>query len=143
MVGEEIISGLKLASDAINNSDYAVVVVKNNQIICKKKGDGIKPFLAVIEELDEDIHGSIIGDKILGKASSLLCIYSQVQAVYSPQGTKTGIALLILCGILSQVDNMIPFIKNRSGDDICPFEKMLENIDSAEEAYNILKEKLL
>jgi hypothetical protein len=143
MVSEEIISGLKLASDAINNSDYAVVVVKNNQIICKKKGDGIKPFLEVIEELDEDIHGSIIGDKILGKASSLLCIYSYAQAVYSPQGTKTGIALLILCGIPSQVDNMIPFIKNRSDDDICPFEKMLENIDSAEEAYNILKEKLL
>jgi hypothetical protein len=37
---------------------------------------------------------------------------------------------------------MIPYIKNRNGDDLCPFEKMLSETDSPEEAYRILKKTL-
>ena len=48
-----------------------------------------------------------------------------------------------MAGIPSQIDEMIPYIKNRNGSDDCPFEKMLLNIDSPEEAYKILKEKIL
>lgn len=143
MVSEEVLSGLELARDIINSSDYSLVVVKNSQVVCKKKGNGLKPFLEVIEEFGEDIHEGIIGDRILGKASAFLCRYTQAKAVYSPQGTKTAIALLMLGGIPSQIESLIPFVKNRSANDVCPFEKMLENISSPEDAYNILKEKLL
>ena len=37
--------------------------------VSKKIGVGLKPILEVIDELGKDIRGSIIGDKILGKAS--------------------------------------------------------------------------
>jgi len=143
MVSEEVLSGLELARDILQTSDYSVVVIKNSQVICKKKGDGIKPILEAIEELGERIHGSIIGDRILGKASALLCIYSQAKAVYSPQATKTAIALMLINGIPSQADVLIPRIDNRDGTDMCPFERMLENTSSPEEAYKILKEKVL
>jgi hypothetical protein len=143
MVSEEVLSGFERARDIIQTSDYVVVVIKNNKILCKKKGSGIKPFLEVIEELGDNIHGSILGDRILGKASALLCRYSQAKAVYSSYGTKAAIAMLILGGIPSQIESMIPFINNRSGDDMCPFEKMLENVNSPWEAYTILKQKLL
>jgi len=143
MVSEELLSGLELARDIINTSDFSVVVIKNSQVIFKKKGDGIKPILETIEELGEEIHGSIIGDRILGKASALLCIYSQAKAVYSPQATKTAIALMLINGIPSQADVLIPRIDNRDGTDMCPFEKMLKNVNSPDEAYNILKAKIL
>ena len=143
MVSEELLSGLELARDIINTSDFSVVVIKNSQVIFKKKGDGIKPILETIEELGEEIHGSIIGDRILGKASALLCIYSQAKAVYSPQATKTAIALMLINGIPSQADVLIPRIDNRDGTDMCPFEKMLKNVNSPDEAYKILKAKIL
>ena len=116
---------------------------RGKTVIFKKKGDGIKPILETIEELGEEIHGSIIGDRILGKASALLCIYSQAKAVYSPQATKTAIALMLINGIPSQADVLIPRIDNRDGTDMCPFEKMLKNVNSPDEAYNILKAKIL
>ena len=143
MVSEELIHGLNLVRDILETSDTSVVVVKNSQIIGKKTGHGLRPFLELIDELGENIHGCIIGDKILGKASSLLCRYSQARAVYSPQATKTAIALLIMGGIPCQVDEMIPMIKNKSGDDMCPFEKMLGSIACPDEAYKILKEKIM
>ena len=143
MVNKEVISGLQLARDFIQTSDYSVVIIKNNQIIYKKKGGGVKPFLEAIEELGDNINGCIIGDRILGKASSLLCLYSKAKAVYSPQATKTAIALLLIGGIPSQADRLISHIENRDKTDMCPFEKMLQNINSPEQAYEILKEKIL
>jgi hypothetical protein len=143
MVSEEIMHGLSLARDVLETSDVSVVVIKNGQIILKKTGDGIKPILETIEELGDKMHGSIVGDRILGKASALLCRYANVKAVYSPQATKTAIALLIIGGAVSQIDQMIPFITNRSGNGLCPFEKMLEGVGEPNEAYNILKEKVM
>ncbi|RLF34644.1 MAG: hypothetical protein DRN08_04340 [Thermoplasmata archaeon] len=69
----------------------------------------------------------------------MLCIYSKVASVYSTMATKKAIAALIQAKIPGQTDKIIPYIKNKNGKDICPFEKMLQDIHSPEEAYKILK----
>lgn len=143
IVDEEVVRDLKLAREVLSTSDSSIVVICYGKIWKQKKGDGIKPILEVIEEMGEDIHGSVIGDRILGRASALLCRYAKAQGVYSPQGTKTGIALLIMGGVPCQVDELIPQIMNRDGDGLCPFEKILKDVDSPEEAYKILKEKVI
>ena len=143
MVSQEIIDGLTLARDVIQTSDSSIVVIKNSNVLFKKKGVGIKPILQAIEELGEEIHGSIIGDRIIGKASAFLCRYANVKAVYSPQATKTAIAILIIGGIPCQADTMIQYIKNRDGDDYCPFEKILEGVTEPKNAFFILKNNYL
>ena len=143
MVSEDIVEDMGAARDILSKTDYSIVVVKNGNILTKKQGDGMRPILEAIDELREDIQGAIVGDRILGKASALLCVYSKVNGVYSPQATKTAIAVLIRAGILSQTEETIPYIKNRDGDDLCPFEKMLVDVDSPDEAFKILKEKVL
>jgi hypothetical protein len=143
VLNEEILKDIDIAREIISNEDCSVVIVKYGKIWMKKKGEGIKPMLEAIEEMGEDINESVIGDKILGKASALLCRYAKANGVYSPQGTKTAIALLIMGGVPCQIDQMIPFIQNKDGDDVCPFEKMLKDVTSPDEAYKILKEKIL
>jgi hypothetical protein len=93
--------------------------------------------------MGEDIHGSVIGDKFLGRASALLCRYAKASGVYSPQGTKTGIAILIMGQVPCQIDKMIPNIESIDRDDLIPSEKILTNVDNPEEAYKILKESVL
>jgi len=143
LIGEDILNDIDIARVALRNSDNSIVVVKDGKIISTKKGGGVRPILEVIEELGEEMHDSVVGDRILGKASALLLRFSKVKGVYSPQATKTAIAVLIVGGIPSQADELVPFIQNRSKDGLCPFEKMLKNIDSPEEAYKILMEKVL
>jgi hypothetical protein len=143
LLDEEIVNDIEIARKTLSTTDNSIVVVKNNKIILTKKGDGVRPILETVEDLKEELKNSIVGDRILGKASALLLRYSKVRGVYSPQATKTAIALLIMGGIPIQVDELIPFIQNRSKDGLCPFEKMLKDIDSPEEAYNILREKVL
>lgn len=140
---EEVVRDLELAREILSTTDCSIVVISYRKIWKKKTGEGIRPILETIEEMGENIHGSIIGARILGRASALLCRYAKAEGVYSLQGTKTGIALLIMGGVPCQVYELIPFIKNRSGDDLCPFEKMLEDVISPDEAYKILKEKVI
>ena len=143
LLSEETLRDIEVAREAISNSDNSIVVVQYGKIWKQIKGNGLRPFLELIEEMGEDIQGTVVGDRILGKASAMLCRYSKVKGVYSPQGTKTGIALLIMGGIPCQVDQLIPFIKNRDGSGLCPFEKMLEGVDTPDEAYKVLKNKIL
>ena len=143
MVKENIIRDMDLAREIILKTDYSIVVIKNSKILTKKRGVGIRPILEAIDELNNSICGSVIGDRILGKASALLCRYAKAKGVYSHQATKMAIALLIMADIPSQIDQMVPYIKNRNGDGVCPFEEMLKGVESPDEAYNILKKKVL
>lgn len=143
IINQDVINDLKLAREVLSTTDCSIIIISNGKIWKKKKGEGLKPLLETIKEMGEEINDSVIGDRILGRASALLCRYAKAQAVYSPQGTKTGIAILIMGGVTCQVDELIPFINNRAGDGLCPFEKMLRDIESPEEAYNLLKQKIL
>jgi hypothetical protein len=139
---EEDIEDMKLARTMLLESDYSVVVVKKGEILTKKRGGGLTPMLEVIDELGPRIGGSTVGDRILGKASALLCAYSHVGGVYAHQATKTAIAILIRAGIMGQTDEMIPFVKNKKRTGMCPFEELLVGVESPEEAYEILKKNL-
>ena len=121
MVKENIIRDMDLAREILLKTDYSIVVIKNSKILTKRRGVGIKPILEAIDELKNSIFGSVIGDRILGKASALLCRYANVKGVYSPQATKMAIALLIMVDIPSQIDQMVPYIKNRNGHTPSPF----------------------
>ncbi|MEE8565114.1 MAG: DUF1893 domain-containing protein [Candidatus Thermoplasmatota archaeon] len=143
MIDEHIINDMNLARNSILKSNNSVVVVKNGILLAKKSGNGLRPILELINEFEKDIQGSVIGDKILGKASALLCVYCGVKGVYSPQSTKSAIAILLKNSIPSQIDRIIPFIQNKDGNDICPFERMIENIESPIDAYKILKKIIM
>jgi len=142
MVNPGVLDDMDVARGVLSKTGCSIVVVKDGKVLTEKKGDGIRPILDTIVELGNKMWGTVVGDRILGKASALLCVYSRVDGVYSPQATKTAIAVLIRAGIPGQTEEIIPYVKNRDGDGVCPFEKMLADIDSSEEAYNILKEKV-
>ena len=139
MVDEDVLNDMELAREVISSTDFSLVVVQYGKIWRQKEGKGVKSILEIIEEMGDDLNDTIIGTRFLDKASALLCRYVKVRGVYSPQATKTGIALLVMAGIPSEIDEMIPNIKNKHFSSI---DKILENVDSPEEAYKILKEKI-
>jgi len=139
MVDEEILQNMDIAREALLNTNSSIVIVQYGKIWKEKKGEGIKPILETIEEMKDDLNGAVVGDKILGKASALLCAYANVGGVFALKATKTAIAVLIRAGIPGQTETLVETIENKKRDGMCPFEKMLSNIDSPEEAYTILK----
>ena len=143
VVSQEIQDDLALAKKVLSEKDLSIVLVGYGKIWKEKKGAGVKPIFDLIDEMGNELSEYVVGDRILGKASAFLCRYANVKAVYSPRATKTAIAILILGGIPCQVDQMIPFIKNREGTGLCPFEDLLKDVEKPDVAYKIIKEKIL
>jgi len=143
MADEETINDMELAREVLSKTECSIVVISYGKIWKQKTGEGVRPIMEAIEEMGKDIYDSVIGNRFLGRASALLCRHAKAQAVYSPQGTKTGIALLIMGGVPCQVDELIPQNVITETENNLPFEKLLKDVISPEEAYAILKEKVL
>lgn len=119
----------------------------NNYAIIASNGyysydTGIKP---VIDRLNENIDyfkDLIVADKIIGKASAMLLCLSKVKEVYCIVLSVQGKAILEKYQIPYHYETLTDAIINRKGDDICPMEKTVSNIDDLLQAYNALKDKL-
>lgn len=143
MVEEDVLIDIEYAQKILDESDSSIVAVKGSKVIKEKKGSGLRPFLELISELGDQLSECVIGDRVLGKASALLCRYCMLRGVYSPQGTKTAIAILLIGAIPCKVDSLIPFIKNLNGDGVCRFEQLLKDVDDPHQAYDFLYGQLM
>lgn len=139
---EQIIKDIQKAQVLLKLTESSLVVIKQGEILHKRTGEGIAPFIDLIESTDADFSDCVIGDRLLGRASAFLCRYVNAAGVYAEKGTKKALAVLMVGGILGQVETFIPQISNRSQDGLCPFERAVSSIESPEEAYGIIKETL-
>lgn len=142
-VSDDLLEDIGLARKVMLSENYSYVIIKDGKILKFNRETGIKPVLSIIDEMGDDLEGTVVGERIIGKASAFLWRYSKIRGVYSPQATKTAIAILIIGGIPCQADEMIPFIAENNYDNSYFYEEMLQNIESPEEAYKILKENVI
>jgi hypothetical protein len=137
LIDEEILKDMDLAREVLLNEDVTTVITNYGKIWKKKSGENTRVLIELIDEMGEDLKGSVIGNKYLGKASALLCRYAKPGGVYSYQGTKTAIALLIMGNVPCQIEKMVT-----NTDESFEINKILQNIISPDDAYEILKKKL-
>ena len=119
----------------------------NNYAIIASNGyysyeTGIKPVINRLNESLNYFDGLIVADKIIGKASAMLLILSGVKEVYCIVLSKAGQKILEEYNITYHYDELTDYIINRKGDDMCPMEKTVANINNLNEAYKALNDKL-
>ena len=117
----------------------------NNYAILASNGyfsfdNGIKPVISKLNENVEYFKGLTVADKIIGKASAMLLCLSGVKEVYCVVLSKAGEQILQKYGVPYHYENMTKVIINRKGDDMCPMEKTVKDIDDLNEAYIALNE---
>ena len=119
----------------------------NNYAIIASNGyysyeTGIKPVINRLNESLNYFDGLIVADKIIGKASAMLLILSGVKEVYCIVLSKAGQKILEEYNITYHYDELTDYIISRKGDDMCPMEKTVANINNLNEAYKALNDKL-
>jgi len=142
MMDERIVKDLKKARLLLHMSDVSLAVIKDGEVVDQRKGTGVAPFIDLIESTDADFSDCVIGDRLLGRASAFLCRYVNASGVYAVKGTKKALAVLLVGGVLGEVDEFIPQVSNRSFDGLCPFERAVTSVESPDEAYVLIKKKL-
>ena len=132
----------------MNDAELAKAELRDHSIcICKDgrfftdDGRGISPMMRFIAE-GLDLAGSSAADVIVGKAAAMLFVKAGIAEIYGRVTSKTARDYLCDRGIPCSYDTLTDRIINRKGDDICPMEKTVADIDDPEEGYEALKARL-
>jgi len=124
----------------LEKENKSLIIVKNGKIIFTSKTHGMAPLLEAIEKIGvSQLAGSLVVDKALGKAAALLVCYIKAKEVYAKIMSVNARKLLTIFKIKYTAEKIIPEIMNKSGTDICPFEKAVLDINDPEEGYNKLE----
>jgi len=130
---------LDIAKEELKQKNLALVIAKKGKVIFETSLHGIGGLLKAIEELDQEMKGSSVADKIVGKAAALLCIHVGVITVFAVTVSEKGIQTLKDGNVSCQFKNRVPHILNLKRSDICPFEKLVSDISNPKEAYEKLR----
>lgn len=129
--------------DKLEKSGKSLQIYKLGKMIFSSSARGVRPHLEAIEELGlDDLKGSVMVDKIIGRAAALLILYVQAAESYALVISKGAKQLFekstINYNYRTETDN----IKTKNGVIYCPFEQMVQGIQEPEKAYLAIKSKM-
>lgn len=130
---------LELAKHILEEENQSLVVVKNGEVLYKSVDRGIKPMLSITNEMKEEVAGSSIADKVIGKGAALLCVNLNIKEVYGDLMSQAGIEMLKKNGIKFEFKQSCEYIKNREETDYCPIEKLSMDVEEPRELLEKLK----
>ena len=123
------------------NNNYSIIADINGKEYTSFDS-GIKPVISVINQEKDFFNGAIVVDRVIGKASAILLTMSGARKVHGLLMSKSAVELLKKYNIEYSYDQLVDIIINRKGDDMCPMEKTILNIDDFEQAYVALNAKV-
>lgn len=120
---------------------FSCVIEKDGKVVFSSTAAGVRPVIEVIDE-KLNVKGSLVSDKIVGKAAALLYSYLEVKSVHAAVMSKKGREVLLRYGIEAKSDVLTEEIRNRAGDGICPMEAAVADIEEPSEAVTAIKNKI-
>jgi hypothetical protein len=108
-------------------------------LIFSSQEDGITPLVSYLTDFGRYADGVYAFDRIVGNAAALLLYIAGCIEIWSQVGSELAIRTLDARGIRYHFVTVAPYIVNRKGDGMCPFEKLSLG-KSAEEFYNLVQQ---
>ncbi len=121
------------------SKNHALVVAYDDGRVETYDDNGIKPLFKHLES--GSFKDAYVFDKVTGKASALILAYGGAANLYTGVLSKEAVPVLDKYNINYSADNIADYIVNRAGDDKCPMEKTVADVNDPVEAYKVLKEK--
>ncbi|MFQ6121713.1 MAG: DUF1893 domain-containing protein [Dehalococcoidales bacterium] len=122
-------------------SGDTVWICQANELLFRSSEKGLIPLLTYLEKCTLTPVGVTSYDRIVGNAAALLLRQASCTQVYGVIGSQLAAQTLKELGISYSFLTTVPHILNRSGNDMCPFEKASIG-KSPEEFYELVKEKI-
>ena len=131
---------LEIARHYLRERGYSLVIAKDGRIVFATRQSSVSGFFRAIDKFGKDeLFGSSVADKIVGRAAAMLCLYCAVKAVHAVILSQAGKELLEKSSVQFQFESLVPNILNRQKTGTCPFEQMVSSTSNAKEAYEKLR----
>jgi len=124
--------------DEFLSNDDTLWVYEGDQLIFSSNKDRLLPLLEYIDRFMPHHQQVVILDKIMGNAAALLSIKADCQEIHSPLGSQLAIKTLDKYGIEYHLTEIVPYIQQPGGQDMCPMERL--SLDKGpEEFYQVMR----
>ena len=128
--------------EELEKTGNSLMVYKGGALLFQSSSKGIRPHLEAINQLGEGIRGSIMVDKIVGRAAALLILYSEAAEAHAAVISTPGKRVLEMHGLKFTYLEETDHIKMQDGQIFCPFEAMVQGITDPKEGYRVIVEKM-
>ena len=132
------------------NIDDLIRVLHENKLSCvilTKDGSvmqyhrrGVIDLYELLRDAPETLAGATIADKVVGRGAAALMVLGKIKRLHTGVLSRLALELLQRAGIETTYDTLVDNIINRSGDDICPVEKLTSKAQTAQEALPLIKQ---
>ena len=117
-----------LLKEEFIKAGYSCLLVKENEKFFSYE-KGVKPLFVFLKS-GKDFTSFLAYDKVVGKATAFLYILLKVKEVNALVISDPAYNLLKENNIKVEYSKKVENIINRKGDDLCPFEKLVLEINS-------------
>jgi hypothetical protein len=111
----------------LEEEKWNLVVVKGGQVLFSSIEHGVAPFFQAVQSMGESLHNAAVADHIMGLAVAMLCLQARITSVYAGIASQGALDMLKGQGVTVSSKNVVPYISNYDGTDLCPFEKLAGN----------------
>ena len=119
----------------LQQKEASCILLKEGHIVYEANGRGVAPLLYAYQSDPALLQNAFVYDKIIGKAAAILLVLGGVRGAYGEIMSESAYCYLCANGIEAQCAKRIPYIINRKGDDLCPLENSVLNIEDAQKGY--------
>jgi hypothetical protein len=130
---------IELARSLLEEEKWNLVVVKGGQVLFNSREHGIAPFFQAVQSMGKSLHNAAMADRILGLAVAMLCLRAQITSIYAGVASQGALDMLKGKGVTVSSKNIVPYISNYDGTDLCPFEKLARNSENPAQLVSTLK----
>jgi hypothetical protein len=128
--------------DTLEKTGNSLMVYRDGKLVFQSSSKGIQPHLEAIDFLGESLQGTVMVDKIVGRAAALLILYSGAAEVHAAIISTQGRRAMEMHGLRFTYLEEVEHIKMRDGRIYCPFEAMVQGLSDPKEAYLAIVEKM-
>jgi hypothetical protein len=115
---------IDLARSLLEEDRWNLVIVKKGRVLFGSRERGITPFFEAVKSIGKGLHNAAVADRVVGSAVAMLCLYARVRSVYGNIVSQGAFDMLKKEGVAVDGGNIVPYISNYDGTDLCPFEKL-------------------
>lgn len=121
---------MKELIEMLHKGDYSCVV-RNGSEVRTFTRPGVTDLYSLLKGDATFLKGAMVADKVIGKAAAALVVLGGVKELYAEVISLSALMLIRDAGIEVDFNIVVPYIRNRNGDDWCPLEMLCYKVKKA------------
>lgn len=125
-----------------NYPEKTCIVLDGSEVIFTSTDKGVKPLRMFFKTYGKWQRPITVIDRIMGKGAVMLAIICGANQVITPTMSQPALELAQMYHLDVKVENVVPYIINRTGDGRCPIETAVLELTNLDQGYQAIEEAI-